>query len=162
MKIAWALAESLQLPPRYKIQQLQDIAPIWGSWKLWRGYNCDHCICGDTQEAQYCIDHDFYQYCKLYIPDGINKKAPNIVKFGAQGQVNALHLNDIITLHLVGSQHDLVLLLGFDRVFDTEILKSLVNEYPNTQWVMISHNEIDLDNENFTCDLLDNVLQSLS
>jgi hypothetical protein len=65
MKFAWVLSETLQLPPKYQLKQLQDRAPIWGSWRIWRSYHCDHCVCGDQQEARYCIEHQYYQYCNL-------------------------------------------------------------------------------------------------
>lgn len=164
MKVAWVFAESLQLPPKYTNNQLHDIAPIWGSWKLWRSYHCDHCICGNLEESQYCIDHEYNQYCNLYIPDVIDKNLPNVVKFGSQGQADISNRNDIISLHLAGSRNDLILSLGFDQDADIEILKSISNNYPDKQWVIISirsikHNIIE---DNITCDLLDNVLKSLS
>lgn len=162
MKIAWVLSESLQLPPKYTNQQLHDVAPIWASWKLWRAYQPDHCVCGDINQAQYCIDHDYHRYTNLYIPDVLDIKLPNVNKFGSQGATGLVNINDVIALHLAAVGHDLILVLGFDQ--DHNSLKHVIRQFSDVQWVYVT---TDLNSNpqwnytNFTCDLLDNVLQSL-
>jgi hypothetical protein len=163
MKFAWVLSETLQLPPKYQIKQLQDLAPIWGSWRIWRSYHCDHCVCGDQQEAQYCIEHQYYCYCTLYVPDSVETKLPNTFHYGSQGHLTIDNRNDIIAMHLAGSQSDLVMLLGFDYQKCGHVIDAVIDNYTDTQWVFVSNmQQLINDRENFTCDILDNVLTCLN
>jgi hypothetical protein len=163
MKLAWVISETLQLPPKYHSTMLHDLAPIWGSWRVWRSYQCDNCVCGDQLESQYCIENQYNQYCNLYVPDTIDVKEPNIFRYGSQGQLPTANRNDIIAMHLAGSRCDLVLLLGFQYKVHKAIIDGVVSNNPDTQWVLVTDVQETIDNrENFTCDKLDNVLKLLN
>jgi hypothetical protein len=163
MNIAWAISENLHLPPKYSTQQLHDIAPIWSSWRAWRAYQSDNCVASNQTEIEFCIQHQYYQHCNLYLPDSYDLRisAP-IRRYSGSGHMARPGLDDVIALHLAAAHQDLILLLGFD-CHDT--LRSVIKQYHKCQWVLVGLDQIldaDIVEDNFTCDNLDNVLQSLS
>jgi hypothetical protein len=167
MRIYWVLAEQLQLPPKYTSQDLHAVAPIWASWRLWRSYQVDNCICGDIDEAEFCLQYQFNQFCNLYVPDSVKTPYPRVIKFASGSLLTFSHANDIISMFLAGVQSDLVLLLGFHNInVDNsygQAFRATINNLPDTQWVNVSvdgsANTVNL--QNYTCDKLDNVVKLL-
>ena len=182
MRVCWIISEdfaSTHITP----EQLKDIAPSWGSWKTWRAWNTDNVLCHDAVKAQELVQRAFHSVCNFYTA---NK---NYAQLGRPARVNLYEGDfpgaldrpeEIIAMHLVAEQNDLVLLLGFDLApkksddrFETHknlnytnAFRATLNTYPETQWVLIDHPE-DLDKSfknvtNLTCDKFENVLKLLS
>lgn len=169
MNMAWALCDSTQLPPKYTAQQLHDTAPIWSSWRLWRSFQSDNCVVAGPDDIKFCLDHELYRYCNLYIPDTHQVDQPlPLRRYARSGGAGAVSADHDIVLHLAAGLADLVLLLGFDSPgsADTDkLLQSLVTAYTSCQWVYIvspGTARPRITGENFTCDNLDQVLKSLT
>lgn len=180
MRVCWIISEefaSTHVTP----EQLKDIAPSWGSWKTWRAWNTDNVLCHDAVKAQELIQRAFHSVCNFYTA---NK---NYAQLGRPARVNLYEGDfpgtldrpeEIIAMHLVAEQNDLVLLLGFDlsdKTFDDKYethkqqnyfnaFRATLNTYPNTQWVLIDHLEPvtkKITLPNLTQDSFDSVAQLL-
>jgi hypothetical protein len=180
MRVCWVISEqfaSTHITP----EQLKEIAPSWGSWKTWRAWNTDNVICHDAAKAQELIQRAFHSVCNFYTA---NK---NFAQLGRPPKVQLYEGDfpgaldrpeEIIAMHLVAEQNDLVLLLGFDlsdKTFDDKYethkqqnyfnaFRATLNTYPDTQWVLIDHpdpvtKKITLSN--LTVDSLDSVIKLL-
>ena len=157
MRVCWVISEefaSTHITP----EQLKDIAPSWGSWRTWRAWGTDNVLCDDLTKAQELVQRAFHSVCNFYTA---NK---NYASLGRPAKVNLYDGNfpgaldraeEIIAMHLVAEQNDLVLLLGFDLSdkssddkFETHkrtnyfnAFRATINTYPQTQWVLIDHPE---------------------
>lgn len=180
MRVCWIISEefaSTHITP----EQLKDIAPSWGSWRTWRAWSTDNVICHDATKAQELIQRAFHSVCNFYTA---NK---NYAQLGRPAKVQLYEGDfpgtldrpeEIIAMHLVAEQNDLVLLLGFDlsdKTFDDKYethkqqnyfnaFRATVNTYPQTQWILIDHpgsvtKKITLPN--LTKDSFDSVMQLL-
>ena len=155
MRVCWVISEefaSTHVTP----EQLKDIAPSWGSWKTWRAWNTDNVLCDNVNKAQELIQRAFHSVCNFYTA---NK---NYAQLNRPPKVNLYEGDfpgaldrpeEIIAMHLVAEQNDLVLLLGFDLTDKTSddkfenhkqlnyfnAFRATLNTYPNTQWVLIDH-----------------------
>jgi hypothetical protein len=143
------------------------VAPLWASWRLWRSYQIDNCVCGDTDEAEFCLKYQYNHYCNLYVPNSIEKSYSRVIKYASHTVLKFSNVNDIIAMFLAGSQSDFILLLGFQNInWDNDYgqaFRAAVNNLPQTQWVNVSWDgaENSLDLPNYTCDKFDNVVKSL-
>jgi hypothetical protein len=155
MRSCWIVADnfvSVNIDPA----QIKSIAPLWGSWHTWRNWNTDNVLCHDITQAQTLIQRDFQKECNFYTA---NKNYAslgrplntNLYQGDFPGELD--HPEEIIAMHLVAEQNDLVLLLGFDLTdkksndkFETHkrtnyinAFRATLNTYTETQWVLIDH-----------------------
>jgi hypothetical protein len=182
MRVCWIVSEQFA-STHVTAEQLKDIAPSWGSWKTWRAWNTDNVLCHDVTKAQELIQRAFHSVCNFYTANKnyaqLNRPARvNLYEGDFPGTLD--RPEEIIAMHLVAEQNDLVLLLGFDlapKQFDDKFethkqlnyvnaFRATLNTYPNTQWVLIDHPE-DLDKSlknitNLSCDQFESVLKLLS
>jgi hypothetical protein len=157
MRVCWIISEefaSTHVTP----EQLKDIAPSWGSWKTWRAWNTDNVLCDNVNKAQELIQRAFHSVCNFYTANKnyaqLNRPARvNLYEGDFPGALD--RPEEIIAMHLVAKQNDLVLLLGFDltdKIIDDKYenhkqlnyinaFRATLNTYPNTQWVLIDHPE---------------------
>lgn len=184
MNISWIFADGYQLDPTVSSDQIKNVGPAWGSWRTWRSCATDNVICYDSVKAQELIERSFQTHCNFFIPEEIfiSLGRPSGVRcFGGQAQHNLDHIEDIVALHLGSTDADVCLLMGFDFGIMPDIpdrferhklmnyrglAKSIVNNRPQTQWVLVDHSG-DLDPAftelpNLTCDTFKNVLQLLA
>lgn len=180
MRISLLLANAFT-DPNIDPKQLKSIGPLWGSWKTWRAWETDNVLCDDFDKAQELIQRAFHSVCNLHIPNryfaALNR--PNKVKL-YEGNFPAEFDNpeEIIAMHLVAEQNDLVLLLGYDVTDKSKddkfenhksinyinAFKATLNTYPQTQWVLIDHaGEISkkITLSNLTKDSFDSVMTLL-
>lgn len=183
MRINWVVNEQYQLDPLVDINQIKNIAPIWGSWKTWRGCSTDNVVCHDFEKAKELINRAFQSVCNFYVPKNLYQELgrPLGVKlYDGEYTQEVDHLNDIISLNLASTVSDIVLLLGFnlgpiklpDDRYDKHklvnyhgLIHSIIAGNPDIQWVLVDH-EPNLDKayrklSNLTCDSMQNVLQLL-
>lgn len=180
MRVSWVVSEnfaSTHITP----EQLKNIGSVWGSWRTWRAWHTDNVLCDDASKAQELIQRAFHSVCNFYTA---NK---NYAQLGRPPGVNLYEGNfpgtldrpeEIIAMHLVAEQNDLVLLLGFDltdKVFDDKLenhkqlnyinaFRATINTYPETQWVLIDHPEPitkKITLSNLTQDSFDSVMSLL-
>jgi hypothetical protein len=184
MNISWILANGLIPDPEMDLQQLKEIGPFWGGWQTWRSCGTDNVICNDFDRAQSLLARKFNEGCNFYIPDNIYQKLdhPERVKlYDGTTDLDLENKEEIIAMHLAGSQSDIVLLLGFDwslkiknpdRLLEHRaqnyrtLIKQAIIEHDRVQWVLIDHPpELMLelkDLPNLTQDSLASVLKLLT
>jgi hypothetical protein len=182
MKVCWVLGQDFNLHID-KAKSIKAIAPIWGSHKTWRDFETDNVICNELPVAVGLLNRAFQAVCNFYVPKEryVDLGRPSGVKMYDGGfNVEMFSKDEIIALHLVAPNNDIVLLLGFNlanRDFsDNKLLKhqwtnyllavkTVIAQHPNTQWVaidQISDIHPDIKNlPNFTCDKIENVVHLL-
>jgi hypothetical protein len=181
MNISWVLADSTDLDHKIELSTLKDLGSFWGSWKTWRAYQTDNVICHNITKAEELIGREFHRTCNLYIPNSIYSvlNRPIGVKLYEGNFVHEVdNQEEIISMHLASQTSDIVLLLGFDFTEQEKnqdkllehrannyrnLVKGVIKNTPNTQWVIINHpNALRLDLlelENLGTDSLENVIQ---
>jgi hypothetical protein len=141
---------------------LRDTAPTWGSWKTWRDCHTQNVICHDLVQASALHQRALQAVCNFYIPERfwLKMHRPSYMRF-YQGDFDQAvdDIEDIIAMHLVAPESDLVLLLGFDlgpkpdpitasqthRVKNRQgLIRSCLAAWNRVQWVLIDH-PADLD-----------------
>lgn len=181
MRICIVIAEGYD-NPLVDPDALSDIGSTWGSWRTWRAWKTDNVLCNDKTKASDLITRAFQAVCNLYIPKKyyVELNRPVGIKL-YEGEFPAEFdkIEDIVSMHLVAEQNDLVLLLGFDLVLPktedkyqdhknknyVSAFTSAVRLYENTQWVLIDVEHLPEtleDLPNITCDSYQNVLDLLS
>ena len=181
MNISWVLADSTDLDHKIELSTLKELGSLWGSWKTWRAYQTDNVICNSITKAEELIGREFHRTCNLYIPNSIYStlNRPTGVKLYEGNFVHEVdNQEEIIAMHLASQINDIVLLLGFDFTEQEKnqdkllehratnyrnLVKGVIKNTPNTQWVVIDHpNPLRsdlLELENLGTDSLENVLQ---
>jgi hypothetical protein len=184
MNISWILANGLIPDPELDLNKLKEIGPFWGGWQTWRSCGTDNVICNDFDRAQSLLVRKFNEDCNFYIPNTIYQKLdhPTAVKlYDGTTELDLENKEEIIAMHLAGSQSDIVLLLGFDWQLKPKIpdrlqehraqnyrtlIKQAIAENDQVQWVLIDHPlelMFELKNlPNITQDTLANALKLLA
>lgn len=182
MRVCWIIADNFAAT-HIEPAQLKDIAPIWGSWKTWRAWQTDNVLCHDFSQAAELIQRNFHSGCNLYVPSkhhGPLNRPTNVRLYDGDFPGEFDHPEEIIAMHLVAENNDLVLMLGYDlqKVTETDkyqrhkqlnylnAFRATLNTYTQTQFVIIDHSE-NLDESltkiaNLTCDKFESVLQLLN
>jgi len=183
MKVCWVISEDTPtgfLDPTV----IKDTAESWGSWKVWKEYKLDNCICTSAGDAQNLIQRAFHAVSTLYIMQESYAKvgSPAGVKlFNGQFKNNSIsNKDDIVALNLAVPQFDIVLLSGFnfsplletndekERPAREEYyfnVRELVKANASTQFVLVDYtHELASwahDLNNLTLDTIDSVKQLL-
>ena len=180
MRTSWIIADAFN-DPTVEPDALKNIGSTWGSWRTWRAWSTDNVICYDLAKAKELIQRAFQAVCNLYVqkkgyaelgrPVGINL-------FDGEFPAEFDGVEEIIAMHLIAEQNDLVLLLGYD-LSESELTDKFeihkrknylaafgaaVKMYSTTQWVVLDHPTLPdslKDLENITCDSYENVLKLL-
>lgn len=180
MQISWIIADSFN-DPTVDPEKLKDIGTIWGGWKTWRAWNTDNVICFNIEKARDLITRAFQAVCNLYIQESaftLLNRPPGVNLYAGDFPAEFDNEEEIVAMHLIADNSDLVLLLGYDLQLPDSSDKFLMHKrrnynsafvaavkmYPDTQWVLLDHPELpeDLKNlENLTCDTFENVLELL-
>ena len=66
MNISWVISEEA-LDDQVTPEELRTIAEAWGSWRIWKSYRPNNCICSNTSDAKNLIGRIFHTLCTLYI-----------------------------------------------------------------------------------------------
>ena len=181
MKIGWALSENIGKNVA-EIEQLQEVAPTWGSCSIYNNYNVDNIICNDIKQSKRLIQHNIQNEVNFYMPnDNFSTlgNPPNIKTFqGAFKDPNINFKDDIVTLNVVTATYDIILLLGFKftkpkakaeqleqhkQLAYLHNVKTIIEENPDKQFVLVNYKgklSKDFDSiENLSRDSLVNVLE---
>lgn len=181
MRTCWIIADDFA-SPHVEPSKLKDIAPVWGSWKTWRAWNTDNVLCHDANKAKELLERAFQAVCNLYVPkkfytDLGRPLKVNLYEGDFPGEMD--NPEEIIAMHLVAENNNLVLLLGYDLREVTEsdkyarhkalnylnAFRATLNTYPEVQWVIIDHpGELDKSFKNIsniTVDSFDSVIKLL-
>jgi hypothetical protein len=168
MNIAWVIAEKYLLPPSISTAALNDAAPTWASWRLWRTYNVDNTVCYQDEDAKQVINQGYHEVSNLYISEPAWQKLnkpPGVKCFGGVFPKSILQAEDVVSIHLAAAQNDLLLLLGFNLSdLNSVFYTGLIENSPQQQWVIVDGAVPSKLSTlpNLTCDTLQNVLQSLA
>jgi len=181
MKIGWALSENIGKNVA-EIEQLQEVAPTWGSCSIYNNYNVDNIICNDIKQSKRLIQHNIQNEVNFYMPnDNFSTlgNPPNIKTFqGAFKDPNINFKDDIVTLNVVTATYDIILLLGFKftkpkakaeqleqhkQLAYLHNIKTIIKDNKDKQFVLVNYKgklSADLDSiENLSRDTLANVLE---
>ena len=183
MRINWVVADATVFPPDVDVNALKDIAAIWGGWRTWRGCSTDNVVCDDAGKARELLKRKMNELCNMYVPSSIYAELdrPKGVRlYEGQFTFEIDNKDELISIQLVSSQSDIVLLVGFDwteKPKSTDRLiahratnyqrfvKDTIGSNPDVQWVLVDHlGEVqpELANfENLTKDTLENVIELL-
>jgi hypothetical protein len=178
MNIAWLFAENTLLPPATDVQAIKNVAPIWGSWRTQRGYQTDNVICWDPAQATQLVAQGYSAICNLFVHESVYdelERPQGVRVFGGEFAHAVDSCDDVVGMHLVASDADVILMVGFDFVepkTPTEsrnnylgLAAQVIQDHPKKQWVMIDHStelaKPFAGQENITCDRMKNVLQLL-
>lgn len=181
MRVSWVIADNFA-DQAVDPDTLSEIGSTWGSWRTWRVWNTDNVLCYDGAKARDLITRAFQAVCNLYVPKSAYAelgRPAGVQLFDGEFPAEFNCVEEIIAMHLLASENDLVLLLGYnltapstDDTFELHKRKnylaafaSAIKMYPETQWVVINH-DAELvgtlhELENITCDTYENVLQLL-
>ena len=184
MNINWILSDRVMLDPTIDIDQLKQIGSFWGGWQTWRAYQTDNVICHTMSKASELIKRNFQLSCNFYIPNSVylDLDRPDGVRlYEGTFKHDVDNHEEIVAMHLVADQSDLVLLLGFDFTEPNKhadkllehkahnyrsLTRQIILDNVNTQWVAVDHPgefRKDLrDLDNLTQDSLANVIGMLS
>ena len=181
MRTSWIIADDFA-DPEVNADVLSDIGSTWGSWRTWRAWSTDNVICYDKTKAKDLVTRAFQAVCNLYISQAVytDVDRPSGVKlFDGAFPAEFDHIEEIVAMHLLADENDIVLLLGYDLTEPTSddvyekhkrknylaAFAAAVKMYPDTQWVILDHAQPLANNmhnlENITCDTYKNVLQLL-
>lgn len=182
MKVCWVLGSDADRHVD-KATSIKAVAPIWGGHNTWKEFETDNVVCHDLPTAILLLKRAFQAVCNFYVPKEryIDLGRPSGIKMYDGGfNVEMFNKDQIIALHLVAPNNDIVLLLGFDlaqKDFGDNkaskhqwtnyllAIKTVITNNPNTQWVaidQISDIHPDIKNlPNFTCDKIENVVHLL-
>jgi hypothetical protein len=183
MKVNWVLSSNTMFDPLVDIDQLKSIGPLWGSWNTWRTCQTDNVVCYDIAKAKEFINRNYQTRCNFYIPSAHFQmlEHPNNVKlYEGIFNMEVYNKDDIVCMHLVANNSDIVLLHGFNLLEAhaptdklqlhqwknyRNLVKQIVTDNPTVQWVLIDHPaNLDKDLEKFTnltTDSLSNVIKLL-
>jgi len=184
MRINWVVADATVFPPDVDVNTLKDIAAIWGSWRTWRGCSTDNVVCDDAGRARELLKRKMNEMCNMYVPSVVYAeldRPKNVRLYEGQFTFEIDNKDELISIHLVSGQSDVVLLVGFDwteRPKSTDRLtahratnyerfvKDAIASNPTVQWVLVDHEgevrpEL-AEFENLTKDTLENVIELLS
>jgi len=136
MKVCWVISEDVPaglLDPKV----IKDIATSWGSWKTWKEYRPENCICSSTTDAKNLISRAFHAVCTLYIMQESYVKAGNPIGVkifnGQFKSTTVCNKDDIIALNIAVPQSDIVLMSGFNFSpilnTDDEVTRTAREEY---------------------------------
>lgn len=184
MNVCWVLSEDIS-SNFVSREVLTSVAPMWGPINKWREYQTDNTVCYDFDTAQKMIKRALHAVTNLYVPknDYASLGRPVGVRLfeGEFADLAIANKEDIITMNLVSSNHDIVLMLGFDLTPVSEKLdevtqrklkayrhniKTLIESNPHTQFVLVNYTHKKLaknlkELDNLTLDNLNSVLELL-
>lgn len=180
MKVSWIIADDFS-DPTVDPETLNNIGSTWGSWKTWRAWNTDNVICFDSTKADELVKRAFQAVCNLYVHKKtyIDTEVPaGVNMFDGEFPEEFEHVEEVIAMHLLAQQNDLVLMLGYDlstpgiqdqfelykRNNYIAAFSAAVKMYSKTQWVVLDHKDLPEDLkklDNITCDTYENVLKLL-
>lgn len=181
MKLGWALSENIGKNVT-KIDQLQEVAPTWGSCSIYNNYNIDNIICCDIKQSERLIQHNVQNKVNFYMQhDNFSAlgNPPNVKTFqGAFKDPNINFKDDIVVLNVVTNMYDIILLLGFkftkpspkaEKLEEHKQLaylhnvKTIIESNQDKQFVLVNYRgklSKDFDSmENLSRDSLANVLE---
>lgn len=183
MRVSWVFSSQYKIDPAVDIEMIKSVGPSWGSWKTWRSCSTDNVICYDLSKCRELVSRAFQAVCNFYVPKKFYQELGRplgIKMFDGEFTQEVDEIEDIISLHLAAQTSDLVLMSGFilnipDDIVDRYdrhkitnyhgMLRSLINNNPQTQWVAVDH-QLPLDKNyqtlsNLTCDKMENALKLL-
>lgn len=168
-------------PAFFDTGKIKDIAPTWGSWKTRAGLDTDNVVCNNLSNARELMQRSIHESCNLFVPRTFYAKLSRPTRlnyYDGNFKDDAWNIEDIIAMHLVKPNSDLVLLFGFDfstlpapkdqteehqKKTRAGMLRSCLHNHPDVQWVLIDHDKpLDpafTDLTNITCDSWDNVIK---
>jgi len=178
MRINWVLSSDAIIDVTLDIEVLKKFGTFWGSWETLRSCGTDNIVCHDESKAVELLSKKFNQVCNFYCPKTVGDKTDivgNVFFYDGNFSHQVDRPDEIVTLHLVSSLSDIVLLYGFDWSNDgyldyrglcyRNLVKEVIRSNVDVQWVVVDGGElfeelVGLDN--LSVDTMDNVISLIS
>jgi hypothetical protein len=183
MRVNWIFSANYNPEPEIDLDAMHNVGPSWGSWRSWRACNTNNVVCHERSRISDLLAREFQSVCNFYIPKSIYQEVgrpPGVRLYDGGFNDEVDDLEDIIAMHLVTTNSDLVLLAGFDfseKEAKVDMIhqhrarnrlgltQRVVANHPEIQFVLVDHSK-SLDRvysglPNLTCDVMKNVLQLL-
>lgn len=183
MRVNWIFSAVYNPAPEIDLERIKSIGPTWGSYKSWRACQSDNVICHDLVQSQALLKRAFQAVCNFYLPRANYQdlgRPLGVKLYDGDYKAQVDDLEDIIAMHLVAANSDIVLMCGFDlgkpEITDDRydkhklvnrhgLIRQIIHGNPKVQWVLVDHTK-KLDKayenlDNLTCDTMDNALQLL-
>jgi hypothetical protein len=152
MKISWILSEEIKADT-LDMSVVREVAPAWGSWKVWQNYKIDNCVCTDIAEAKNLIGKAFHAVCNFYIMEDhyteVGSPVGAKIYKGYFKNDNIHNKDDIVALNLAVPTSDIVLMSGFnfspltsddtDREEYYYNVRELIKTHSNVQFVLVDY-----------------------
>ena len=184
MRVNWIFGADWTPRSDIDMDRVRDIAPSWGSWRSWRACGTANVICHDPVQARKLLDRAFQAVCNFYLPRNqfLEVGRPTGVRlYDGEYLAETQDLEDIIAMHFVIPNSDIILLAGINLASPTMppdpmaqhrlrnrmgLIRSAMANNAQIQWVLVDHSEYPdpafLDLSNLTRDTMENVLKLLA
>jgi hypothetical protein len=184
MQINWIFSASYNPGPEIDLDAIQNIGPSWGSWRSWRACKTNNVICHDRAKSNDLLARSFQSVCNFYIPKTLYQEVGRPIGvrlYDGDFRDEVDDLEDIIAMHLVSANSNIVLMAGFDfseqdpKTDKLEqhraknrlgLIYQIIADCPEIQFVLVDHpkpvNKTYSGLSNLTCDVMKNVLKLLS
>jgi len=184
LRTNWIFGSHWVPDSKLDLDAVKQIAPSWGSWRSWRACRTDNVICHDPAEAKKLLARAFQAVCNFYLPRSqfqeLNRPV-GVRLYDGDYREEATDIDDIIAMHLVVKQSDLVLIAGINLASPVipadpmdqhrlrnrfGLIRSIIANNPKVQWVLVDHVEYPdpafLNLPNLTRDNMKSVLKLLA
>jgi len=184
MEYCWLVQSDFRPNDTISVDQMKQQATVWGSWKTHRQCETDNCVVEDFKDATTLLKRKFNHETNLWThkenfvpldrPDALS-----LHQIGIEDDLN--DRDDLVAMALCGARYDIVIALGFNLSFNTQLtdkleihehkrylsaISNIIKGFPNTQFVFIDlpENHADTFNslENFSYDNIENTLELVS
>jgi len=184
MEYCWLVQKNYQPGDGITVDQMKELATIWGSWETHRLCQTDNCVVEDFKDVNTLVKRQFNFETNLWTHQDnfVPLDRPEALSLHQIGIENDLQdRDDLVAMALAGARYDLVIALGFDLSFNTQLtdkleiyehkrylsaVANIIKGFPNTQFVFIDlpqeHSQNFSKLENFSCDNIENTLELVS
>ena len=184
MEYCWLVQKNYQPSDDITVDQMKELATIWGSWETHRRCQTDNCVVEDFKDVNTLVKRQFNFETNLWTHQDnfVPLDRPEALSLHQIGIENDLQdRDDLVAMALAGARYDLVIALGFDLSFNTQLtdkleiyehkrylsaVANIIKGFPNTQFVFIDlpqeHSQNFSKLENFSCDNIENTLELVS
>jgi len=178
MRINWVLSSDVIIDITLDVETLKKFGSFWGSWETLRSCGTDNIVCHDEDKAVELLKKKFNQVCNFYCPKTVGDRTDidgRVIFYDGSFSHQVDRPEEIVAMHLVSSNSDIVLLYGFDwsngghtdyrGLCYRNLIKEVIRSSGDVQWVLVDgvglFDEL-VGLENLSVDSMGNVISLIS